>query len=146
MNSLSLRRRIILLLIVLPCTGLLSGCAGMNSKFDCEVNGQGMCAPLDRVNRLADQGAFNTTSENAGKISSSINETGAINTTQPSSHYAVDTPKPGEPIRYGETVQRVWIAPYQDTQGNYHEPSYVYTVVEPGHWVGVPAQEVVGNT
>ena len=45
-----------------------------------------------------------------------------------------------KPLRYGETVQRIWIAPFEDTSGNYHQESYVYTIVKPGHWLGYPVK------
>jgi hypothetical protein len=36
--------------------------------------------------------------------------------------------------RIQEEHLRVWIAPYQDTQGNLHEGSIVHTVLKPGSW------------
>ena len=59
--------------------------------------------------------------------------------------YEVSTPTPGKPIRYGEGVQRIWIAPYEDVDGNYHEPSFVYTVVRTSHWIGIPQKAIVEN-
>ncbi len=29
---------------------------------------------------------------------------------------------------------RLWIAPYQDKQGNYFSANTVYHVIQPGHW------------
>jgi conjugal transfer pilus assembly protein TraV len=36
--------------------------------------------------------------------------------------------------RIQEEHLRVWIAPYQDAQGNLHEGSIVHTVLKPGSW------------
>ena len=36
----------------------LSGCAGMSSKFDCEVDSGGKCAPMHHINQMANNGAF----------------------------------------------------------------------------------------
>lgn len=36
--------------------------------------------------------------------------------------------------RAREKPLRVWIAPYQDQEGNLHEASVVHTVVKPGYW------------
>ena len=47
------------LLFPLFMTLVLSGCAGMNSRFDCNVNSGGKCLPMDQVNKMADAGAFN---------------------------------------------------------------------------------------
>ena len=38
---------------------LLVGCTGMHSKFDCNVDSGGKCLPMDQINKLATQGAFN---------------------------------------------------------------------------------------
>lgn len=48
----------------------------------------------------------------------------------------------GAPIRNQENVQQIWIGPYEDEDGNYHEPSYVYTVVKKGSWFGEPVEAV----
>ena len=49
---------------------------------------------------------------------------------------------PGQPVRYGETVQRIWIAPYEDTEGNYHQDSFMYSVMKGGHWKGNPVKNI----
>jgi len=85
------RKNTIILLLML----VLSGCAGMNPKFDCPMKPGIRCESLDQVN---------------------------------------DRVNRGEIGRYAETVQHVWIAPFEDTSGNYHEESNVYSVVEPGYW------------
>ncbi len=36
--------------------------------------------------------------------------------------------------RVSEQHLRVWIAPYQDEQGNFHEASVIHTVIKPGYW------------
>lgn len=50
---------------------------------------------------------------------------------------------PGQPLRYGETVQRIWVTPYEDSEGNYHEDSTLYTIVKKGHWIGNPLKAVI---
>ena len=44
----------------------------------------------------------------------------------------------GHPVRYGEGVMRLWIAPYEDTDGNYHQANRVYSVVQEGQWMHNP--------
>jgi len=41
---------------------------------------------------------------------------------------------PGDPLRSGERVLRVWMAPWVDKDGDYHDQSYVYLVLNHGHW------------
>lgn len=127
-------------LIVLGIVVLLSACAAENSKFNCNMRGTGECASLDQVNQQASQGVFNQ-APNAGDNQTVAFDTAALGgqSTQTIAQ------NPGEPIRYSETVQRIWLSPYEDNNGNYHEPSYVYTVIQPGHWIGVPAKAINDN-
>lgn len=122
-------------LILLGLIICLSGCAGMNSTFDCNVSSGGKCLPMDRINQMADQSAFNGSSVGAGVVK------GEVAASNAAYGYPLKAYK-GQPIRYGETVQQVWVAPYIDSTGNYHEPSYVYSVVKKGHWIGEPVKAV----
>ena len=51
----------------------------------------------------------------------------------------------GKPLRRGESIQQIWIGPYEDTDSNYHEPSYVYAVTKPGSWIGDPVKDIGSN-
>jgi conjugal transfer pilus assembly protein TraV len=44
-------------------------------------------------------------------------------------------PSSGEPIRTAPKVLRLWIAPWEDADGDLHDQSYVYVVADPGRWV-----------
>jgi len=46
------------------------------------------------------------------------------------------------PIRSNEKIQQIWIGPYEDTNGNYHEAAYVYAVVKKGRWIGNPISAI----
>ena len=37
-----------------------------------------------------------------------------------------------------EKITPVWIAPYEDSVGNYHEINTIHTVTQPGYWVNHP--------
>lgn len=45
------------------------------------------------------------------------------------------TPNSGDPIRMAPLVLRVWIAPWEDTEGDLHDQHYLYTVVHQGKWL-----------
>jgi conjugal transfer pilus assembly protein TraV len=45
------------------------------------------------------------------------------------------TPNSGDPIRMPPLVLRVWIAPWEDTDGDLHDQHYLYTVVHQGKWL-----------
>ena len=126
------------LIITLPVWLLLSSCAGMNTKFNCNsTGGIAGCASLSQVNRLADQGAFSegTTINSQTQLKSTSIATNPQGSWQ-------KTPMAGKPLRAGETVQNIWIAPYETKDGAYSWPSMVSVVLRPGHWVGSPSKEI----
>lgn len=41
----------------------------------------------------------------------------------------------GTPIRSAPKVLRVWIAPWEDTDGDLHDQSYVYLTIDQGRWL-----------
>ena len=132
-----LNNRAILKSTILFAVFSLTGCAGMNSKFDCNVKSGGTCRPIHSINKMADEGAF--TGGGFNYQSQTPEGAQSRRTGYPLPGFA------GQPIRYGEAVQRIWIAPYEDISGNYHEPSYIYTVVKKGHWIGDPVIELKGD-
>lgn len=123
----------------------LTGCAGMNSSFGCNARAGDSCTPVSKVNKNAEAGDYDNV-ESGSDSSAAQSNTQTFGYTNQNAGYNVTTPIPGEPIRFGETVQRVWIAPYQDASQNYHEPSYIYTVLNQPHWIGLPAKEVSDNS
>lgn len=44
-------------------------------------------------------------------------------------------PTSGEPIRTQPKVLRIWIAPWEDAEGDLHDQSYIYVVADPGRWL-----------
>lgn len=116
---------------------VLSGCAHMNSDFDCPMKNGVRCQSLDEVNAAIDRGE--------------ISGTGALSQISSASYHDMayseykDSVTGKYPVRYQEDVMRVWIAPFEDTDGNYHQASSVYTVTKPGYWIGNPAREIRGG-
>jgi conjugal transfer pilus assembly protein TraV len=132
---------------------LLSGCASMNSSFDCKMKPGVMCKNLDQVNRMVDQGKIGNPYAAQGTQSSGCKTCGDSSVVSASNanfqnisdfttSYPNFPPKYGDPVRYGETVLRVWIAPYQDKDGNYYQPTTLYTIVKDGHWIGTPVNAI----
>lgn len=133
--------KLTLSLLLIAVLGCLSGCAGMNTKFGCNAVAGDSCTPVSVVNRQAEAGDYNNV-DNADPTISSASNTQTFGYSEKDTGYNVATPMPGEPVRFGETVQRVWIAPYEDSSKNYHEPSYIYAVLDKAHWIGLPAKSV----
>jgi len=118
------------LLVFVLC---LSGCTNMNGQFDCNASSGGRCAPMNQINKMADYGMFH---EAAPRKAASFTGTKNQNYGYPINTFA------GAPIRNSENVQQIWIGPYEDASGNYHEPSYVYAVIKKGSWMGEPAAAI----
>lgn len=133
-------QKIILMLLMMI---LLGGCAEMNSKFDCPTKPGVSCASLDQVNAKVDR----------GEIGSSITELtdhthvkdNSFSQTRLMKPVYIVSPSVRKPLRYGETVQHIWIAPFEDTSGNYHQESDIYTIAKPGHWINYPIKSINGD-
>lgn len=128
-------------IIIGPLFILITGCAGMNSHFDCPMKPGVMCASVDQVNRSVDQGNLGTESAaNCKTCSSGSYQIKKIN--QFANAYPMNAINLGDPIRFGETVMRIWIAPYEDSNDDYYQPTIIYTVIKPGHWIGNPPHSI----
>lgn len=56
--------------------------------------------------------------------------------------YQVATPSAGQPVRYADSIQKVYIFPYKDKYGNYYDSQIMYTVLDKSHWVDYPVEKV----
>jgi conjugal transfer pilus assembly protein TraV len=123
----------------------LVGCTGMQSEFGCNAKAPDTCTPVGDVNRKAMRGDYWEERDDSEEVNAinTVHETNNEKSKRFAFAYPVSAPYAGEPIRYGETVQRIWIAPYEDSNGNYHEPSFVYTVLKGSHWIGLPIDEII---
>jgi conjugal transfer pilus assembly protein TraV len=99
---------------------LLSGCANLNEDFDCPAPKGGSCKRMDQI--YAEVNGNNLKSNKPLAVA-------------PIHNPLVLDAKAQDPIRYKEGVVRIWIAPYEDTDGNYHQANQIYSVVKEGHWI-----------
>ena len=118
---------------------LLSGCAGMNGHFGCDTTAGSSCIPVSQVNASADAGVFDD--RRTGGRLPWLSSKWLDDSTQARGYQGV-FPISDVPVRTQERLQRIWIAPYQDVDHNYHGSSDVYTVLEKSRWLGVPPKEV----
>ncbi|MCF6768390.1 type IV conjugative transfer system lipoprotein TraV [Thiotrichales bacterium 19S11-10] len=122
---------------------LLTGCSMMNNQFDCnKVSGISGCISLDEVNHMSDYGQL--PQENTYKSDEKLEPTSA-NITHSISGYLNGIPNIGEPVRYGDQIEQITIFPYEDSDGNYHEASIIYTVLKKSHWIAHPPIQVQTN-
>ena len=89
---------------------LLNGCASMNSKFDCPMKPGIRCESLDQVNARVDRAESHAYAHDASDTDDE---------DKFSSHTALNNK---------QKIMHIWIAPYVDKEGNYHEGSSIYSV------------------
>ena len=144
-------RKTIAMLVTLPV--LISGCAVMSSDEGCQkVGGIKKCASLDEVYQMSNNGTITAQGSPTMNAASPQQQSNRARPgprpglSQASRHqgsgYDVLTPDIGQPVRYQDSIQKVWIFPYEDSAGNYHESSIVYTVIDSAHWVGHPTRAI----
>ncbi len=133
----------------------LSGCADMNSTFDCPLKAGVMCKSVDQLNGMVDKGELGRDDDTGSNCPDCKKGDSKGKDAKPNSPQLTDfnTPypsegiaQPGQPVRYGETVIRIWVAPFQDSQGTYHQESTEFKVVKPGHWIGAPVDAISNDS
>ena len=159
----------------------LTGCAGLNSDFDCNKTATDQCLTTGEANRLAAQGKSldDLTADKAAKkpagetLPALRNQAPVVNPFRPVSVAATGTttarPVASRPVttapagtsgslvtplasashatpvaantaghvpaqRIPDATQRLWIAPWVDTDDNFHLPAVVEFVKNKSHW------------
>jgi conjugal transfer pilus assembly protein TraV len=102
--------------IVIMC-GLSTACTTAKSTFDCPY-GKGIgCHSITEVNQKINSGhLFNNKTNTAPVLLEQL----------PNQQLQVQ--------RITEAHLRVWIAPFQDEGGNFHEDAIIHAVLRPGFW------------
>ncbi|EGT4444130.1 type IV conjugative transfer system lipoprotein TraV [Cronobacter sakazakii] len=160
---------------MLLCSAL-TGCAGLNSDFDCNKTATDQCLTTGEANKLAAQGkslddltAEKNAKKPAGETLPALrNSAPVVNPFRPVSVVATGTtaarplttapaktsgtlvtplattshatPVPVNtagrvPVqRIPDATQRLWIAPWVDTDDNFHQPAVVEFVKNKSHW------------
>ena len=121
-------------LLVLSLGMVLSGCSTTSETFDCKA-GKGVgCKSISQVNKMVDEGALGAEQEGNAHtpLSTPVITTASLSAGSQDS----DIPLSDDMVvhRIREEHLRVWIAPFQDHQGNLHEGTVVHTVLKPGFW------------
>lgn len=64
----------------------------------------------------------------APRVGQTVNIQGGVPAT------VFDVPNSGTPLRSPEQVIRIWVAPYEDADGDLHDQRYVYLTLNHGGW------------
>lgn len=133
------------LITPLICVSLIS-CSSLNSP--CQDQGNGHCASVTTAyqNSLEDTSTPSDfpagTNANGYCVGSTCNSVNGGGTSKSSDLVALynqqnmysQQPVLGSAIRTQPKEMRVWILPYEDDVGLYHDQQYVYAVVKKGNW------------
>ncbi len=113
-------------LALIAClAGLLVGCAHTADTFDCKFEKGVGCRSISEVNNMVNRGEIKGTSEDGAVFQKPV-KTSSVKNPEFGSNGMIG--------RVNEQHLRVWLAPFQDEQGNFHEASVVHTVLKPGYW------------
>jgi len=115
---------------------LLSGCSTTSETFDCKADKGVGCKSISEVNQLVEQGVVGADVSGKGGSVSIMPPPAPVITTGSLGGNISDVllMDGGQVRRVSEEHLRVWIAPFQDDQGNLHEGSVIHTVLKPGYW------------
>ena len=123
---------------------MLSACSTSSEVFDCPA-GKGVgCKSISTVNKMVEQGklSHNDEPDSVPAVAPVFAANGQFSTIM-----ASETPADRQDLvlsdqttvnRVREEHLRVWVAPFQDDQGNLHEGSVIHTVIRAGYWQLTP--------
>ena len=111
----------------------VSGCANRSAPPRCPDAMGLTCARVDQINTMVNRGQLGVVPVAHARH----RDTKPFHPFSMSHHRASPS---HQPLWHSEKVMEVWVAPYQDQSGNYHQASLIDTVVKPGHWINSPPQ------
>lgn len=124
--------------LILLMTAVLTGCSSLDNP--CNDQGAGQCASVTTAyqNSLknsvspADLPRGQSVDSINSRSSSSSNDDLVLAYTKQQSYSQI--PQAGSAMRTSPQSMRVWILPYEDDAGLYHDQQYVYALVHKGVW------------
>lgn len=108
------------------CAGTLTGIEG-ESKFACKAPDGVTCSSLSGI-------YANAVANNLPALRKERKGEQAATPESKDSEITGQAASSGEPLRIQPTVLRIWIAPWEDTDGDLHDQSYLYVVANAGRW------------
>lgn len=120
---------------------LLGGCAGLtgtggSSKLACKAPDGVTCSSLSGVYANALAGNLPGLQQKHGKEASHASNSYASTPKGKVSKAEIvgETPSSGMPIFTKPEVMRIWVAPWEDAEGDLHDQAYMYVVANDGRW------------
>lgn len=118
--------------VMLPA--ILTGCASTMSGLDGET--KFACRAPEGVSCKSLSGVYaNAVANNLPALRKEGEGEASAGAPAKSSEIIGRAPSSGDPIRAMPKVLRLWISPWEDSEGDLHDQSYIYVVADPGRWV-----------
>ncbi|MBU1664347.1 MAG: type IV conjugative transfer system lipoprotein TraV [Gammaproteobacteria bacterium] len=117
--------------VLTGCASTLSGLDG-SSQFACKAPDGVTCSSLSGV--YANAVADNLPSLRKTEKPEQSNNPPAKPAPKPESGIVGSAPSSGDPIRTLPKLLRIWVAPWEDSEGDLHDQSYIYVMADPGRW------------
>ena len=114
------------------CASTLSGLDG-GSRFACKAPDGVTCSSLSGV--YANAVAENLPALRKGEKAEQAHNLAPLPTQKKEGVVVGSAPASGEPIRAQAKVLRIWVAPWEDSEGDLHDQAYLYVMADPGRWV-----------
>ncbi len=115
------------------CLLTLTACSSASESFDSEATKGVGAKSISEVNAMIDQGKIDGLKSEVDQASvvAPVVVQKAVPIANPetivlSDHSVIQ--------RQPEQHMRIWFAPFQDINGNFHEPSVVHTLLRPSFW------------
>ena len=125
----SLSHRMLNRIVGVVMTILSSGCA---TQYGCKgMPDDPTCLSTTEAYQLTDKAL-----PESPKVDTSVSVQATVSSTMPN-HILQPVPKIDDPtpIRTPAQVMRIWIAPWEDSDGDLMVSNYVYTELEPRRWM-----------
>jgi len=117
------------LISLLSIVLLLNACANINKSPACPKSTLGQCLSMGAVNDLIDQGSFEQEIQKNYRKKSQ-QQTRSLQFYDQAQVQDINN----IPLRSGEKILQIWLAPYEDDAGNYVTGHSIFTVVLPASW------------
>lgn len=101
----------------------LTGCSAMNGDYECPLKNGASCVSLQDMDRSLNE-----------QINDPVIKKSSFNVVHK------DLLPGSSPQRTSDLTAKIWFAPYEDGDGNYHDANYIYTVIEGTTWHGAPVK------
>ena len=138
-------------LACLAVSACLSGCVNMsgldaNSNYSCPAPPGVVCKPMSEVYRSRTPSPGEPPPPKTASLDVKPRETSEdiqmLNSTLPAAPFAIGDYRP---LRSPPKIIRIWVGPFQDSDGDLHEEHRMYLQVDSGHWMIAHHEEEIRN-